>query len=62
MYGEAVENGGLNMRIECEICGTQWEVEMPINNICPFCNSIGSLFVHKEPREVKVWTREDFER
>ena len=50
------------MLIECEICGTQWNVEKPINNICPFCNSIGSLFIHKEPREVKVWTREDFER
>ncbi len=33
------------MRIECEICGTQWDVEKPINNICPFCNSVGSLFI-----------------
>lgn len=53
------------MRIECEICGTQWDTEKPLNNICPFCNSVGSLFIceviGEGHSESKVWTREDFE-
>lgn len=50
------------MRIECGICGSYADLEkLPLNNICPICFSVGSLFIHKEPRKVKVWTREDFE-
>lgn len=50
------------MRIECEICGSYADLEKtPMNNICPVCCSVGSLFIHKEHREGKVWTREDFE-
>ena len=49
------------MRIECEICGSYADLEKPpLNNICPVCFSVGSLFVHKPVG--KVWTREDFER
>lgn len=52
------------MLIECEICGAQWDVDAlavnNINNICPICNSVGSLFLHKPVG--KVWTKEDFVR
>lgn len=49
------------MLIECEICGAQLDTEKPpLNNICPVCCSVGSLFIHKPVG--KVWTREDFER
>ena len=59
----SIVKGVQTMRIECEICGSYADIERPpMNNICPVCCSVGSLFIHKEPRKVKVWTREDFER
>ena len=34
------------MRIECEICGSYADLEKPpLNNICPVCFSVGSLFI-----------------
>lgn len=55
------------MRIECEICGSYADLEKPpLNNICPVCFSVGSLFIceviGEGHSESKVWTREDFER
>ena len=42
------------MRIECEICGSYADLEKPpMNNICPVCCSVGSLFIHKEPCDGK---------
>ena len=67
----AVRNGMdgvvITMRIECEICGSYADLEKPpLNNICPVCFSVGSLFIceviGEGHRESKVWTREDFER
>lgn len=40
------------MIIECEICGSFTEIdEAPLNNICPVCCSIGSLFIQTNPTE-----------
>ena len=34
------------MRIECENCGSYVDLERPpLNNICPVCSSVGSLFI-----------------
>lgn len=36
------------MKIECEICGAYAELDSPpINNICPVCLHIGSLFINE---------------
>ena len=40
------------MIIECEICGSWAEMdEPPLNNICPVCCSIGSLFIQTKSTE-----------
>lgn len=37
------------MKIECEICGSYVELnDAPLNNICPICLHIGSLFISEE--------------
>jgi rubrerythrin len=37
------------MKIECEICGSYAELDSaPLNNICPICSHIGSLFISEE--------------
>ena len=40
------------MKIECEICGSYAEMEIPpANNICPVCFHVGSLFIQEESTE-----------
>lgn len=41
--------------IECEICGSYaLEKYKPLNNICPICKSIGSLFINDNPSEEQL--------
>jgi DNA-directed RNA polymerase alpha subunit len=38
------------MIIECEICASYTEMDKPpLNNICPVCFHIGSLFIQEHP-------------
>lgn len=40
------------MTVECEICGSYAEMEEPpVNNICPICLTVGSLFIKEEENE-----------
>lgn len=41
--------------VECEICGSYApERYKPLNNICPICCSIGSLFINDNPSEEQL--------
>ena len=42
------------MKIECEICGAWADLdETPLNNICPVCLSVGSLFISDQNTRLK---------
>lgn len=41
--------------IECEICGAFALVQYrQINNICPVCGSVGSLFINSNPSKEQM--------
>jgi len=43
------------MIIECEICGAYTKMERPpLNNICPVCCHVGSLFIQENPAEEQL--------
>jgi hypothetical protein len=43
------------MIIECEICGSSTLMDKPpLNNICPICLTIGSLFIQTKPTKEQL--------
>ena len=51
------------MIIECEICASCAEMDKPpLNNICPVCLHIGSLFIQEKPTEEQLEALKELKR